>query len=94
MVAHLQPKCKVEDPWLPFMPQKLCRNSPVAGCMRGSPKLTCGLRAQERAGAARRSADLALLWAHPRLALLPALAGFLACAALVGALRLAGTAEL
>ncbi len=51
-------------------------------------------RAQERAGAARGSADLALLWAHPTLALLPALAGFLACAALVSALRLAGAAEL
>ena len=50
---------------------------------------------QERTQAGHsESAGLALLWAHPRAALLPALAGFLACAALLLAARLAGAAEL
>ena len=50
---------------------------------------------QERTRAGHSDgAGLALLWAHPRAALLPALAGFLACAALLLAARLAGAAEL
>ncbi|KAK9842487.1 hypothetical protein WJX81_002358 [Elliptochloris bilobata] len=49
----------------------------------------------ERTQAARSDgASLATLWAHPRLAMIPALAGFVACAVLLGALRLSGAAEL